>query len=163
MAPHRRQASQYGSGAATVTPEFIGQIYLDTSNNELYYADGTSSSADWVPFEDAVGGTGLRKIVDYTVVSPEVWQASTTYIVGDEVIPATGYTRFKYTVTSAGTSGSSEPSWDTQEGGGNTNDGSVSWNTSVDGLDEIGFSNLDINERFEWVCEEIERYPSLVL
>jgi hypothetical protein len=36
-----------GSGAPASTPAKIGDLYIDTTNNKLYAAKGTSSSADW--------------------------------------------------------------------------------------------------------------------
>lgn len=36
-----------GSGAPNSTPSFIGQQYVDTSGKKIYFATGTSSSADW--------------------------------------------------------------------------------------------------------------------
>ena len=31
----------------TSTPVYVGQFYVDTSAKKLYFATGTSSSADW--------------------------------------------------------------------------------------------------------------------
>lgn len=36
-----------GSGAPSVTPAFIGQDYLDTTNKLFYKAGGTTDSGDW--------------------------------------------------------------------------------------------------------------------
>lgn len=36
-----------GTAAPTVTPNFIGQTYIDTKNKNVYKAVGTSSAADW--------------------------------------------------------------------------------------------------------------------
>ncbi len=36
-----------GSGAPAITPDFIGQRYIDTTGNREYFAIGTSTSADW--------------------------------------------------------------------------------------------------------------------
>jgi hypothetical protein len=57
------------------------------------------------------------------------WQASTAYSAGQYVIPTTfngAGPRRLYRCTTAGTSGSSEPSWPTSDGGTVT-DGSVTW------------------------------------
>ena len=152
MSPHRKQASQDGAGPPTVTPEYVGQNYFDTTNDILYASNGTASSANWLQIQNFIaGGTGLRKVTEYVVESPSVWSPSTVYAVDDEVIPLTGYTRLKYVCTSGGTSGSSEPSWDTAEGGGSTSDNTVSWNTEVDGEDEVGFIGLDINSHDVYV------------
>ena len=53
------------------------------------------------------------------------WTASTSYSVGDYVVP-TSENGFVYKCITAGTSGSSEPSWPTTEGATIT-DGSVEW------------------------------------
>lgn len=37
-----------GSATPTSTPSVIGQLYVDTVAQKLYFAIGTSSSADWV-------------------------------------------------------------------------------------------------------------------
>jgi hypothetical protein len=36
-----------GSGAPATTPAKIGDMYIDTSNRKLYFAVGTTNSADW--------------------------------------------------------------------------------------------------------------------
>ena len=67
---HRKKASQSGVGAPTVTPEFVGQIFYDTTNQKTYVGIGISSSADWLLLAYDIpgsGGNGLRLIVDYTV------------------------------------------------------------------------------------------------
>jgi hypothetical protein len=57
------------------------------------------------------------------------WTASTAYAVGDVVVPTTGKENgWRYECTTAGTSGSSEPTWPTQEGATKT-DGTVTWTT----------------------------------
>lgn len=42
-----RTVGSSGAGAPTSTPPSIPSFYLDTTNNKLYSAIGTSSSADW--------------------------------------------------------------------------------------------------------------------
>lgn len=37
-----------GTGAPSFTPDFVGQMYDDTTGNALYTAEGTSSSSDWI-------------------------------------------------------------------------------------------------------------------
>lgn len=58
---------------------------------------------------------------------PEDWAATTAYTVGD-VVKASSYDSHSYKCTTAGTSGSSEPSWDT-DNGDTTSDGTVVWIT----------------------------------
>ncbi|KKN76449.1 hypothetical protein LCGC14_0369580 [marine sediment metagenome] len=66
------------------------------------------------------------------------WAASTTYALGDYVRPTEGEkTGYAYKCTTAGISGSSEPSpWDTDvvDPPGTTSDGTVTWTTEVIGL-----------------------------
>ena len=54
------------------------------------------------------------------------WQASHAYTIQKLVRPTTFAGRY-YRVTTAGTSGSSEPSWPTTDGGAVPSDGTVSW------------------------------------
>jgi hypothetical protein len=55
------------------------------------------------------------------------WQASTAYSQGDVVVPTAGLENgFRYECTTAGTSGSSQPTWKTTEGETNT-DGTAVW------------------------------------
>jgi len=58
---------------------------------------------------------------------PETWQSSTAYTVGD-VVKASTYDSHAYKCTTAGTSGGSEPTWDT-DNGDTTSDGTVTWTT----------------------------------
>jgi len=37
-----------GTAAPATTPAKVGDIYVDTTNKKLYFAAGTSSSADWI-------------------------------------------------------------------------------------------------------------------
>lgn len=57
----------------------------------------------------------------------QAWQKSKYYGVGNIVSPITA-NGFTYTATQAGTSGATEPVWNTTVGG-NTNDGTVKWQT----------------------------------
>ncbi len=66
---------------------------------------------------------------------PAAWAATTAYVLGDRVVPASHDGRF-YVVTTAGTSGGSEPSFDTTIGN-TTADGSVVW-TAENSLYKIG-------------------------
>lgn len=46
-----------GAGAPASAPTYIGERYIDTSNNNAYIATGTASSADWEQI-DSASGTG---------------------------------------------------------------------------------------------------------
>jgi hypothetical protein len=45
-----------GAGAPASTPGIVGQIYIDTTNDDAYIAVGTASSADWEKTNDGAGG-----------------------------------------------------------------------------------------------------------
>jgi hypothetical protein len=67
---HRKKASQSGAGAPTaLAPEFIGQIYYDTTNDDVYTGYGIGTG-DWYQLTIDVpggGGNGLRLITDFTI------------------------------------------------------------------------------------------------
>ena len=60
-----------GSGAPAVTPEEVGDVYVDTTNDVLYCAIGTSSSADW----RRVGAGAWTQIGSDVVI-----ETNTTYV-----------------------------------------------------------------------------------
>jgi hypothetical protein len=63
----------------------------------------------------------------YKLMKGTAWQASTAYTLGQFVVPTAGTENgFRYECTTAGTSGSSQPTWKTTEGETNT-DGTVVW------------------------------------
>lgn len=45
-----------GAGAPSSTPTALGDIYIDTTNDNAYVAVGTASSADWEISNDGAGG-----------------------------------------------------------------------------------------------------------
>lgn len=45
-----------GAGAPSSTPAKVGDIYVDTTNDDAYIAVGTASSADWEVSNDGAGG-----------------------------------------------------------------------------------------------------------
>ena len=45
-----------GAGAPASTPTKVGDIYIDTTNDDAYIAVGTASSADWEKSNDGAGG-----------------------------------------------------------------------------------------------------------
>ena len=59
------------------------------------------------------------------ILEPNDWQAETEYAVGD-IVKATTYDGRRYVCITAGTSGTTEPSWDATIGN-TTNDGTVVW------------------------------------
>lgn len=49
-----------GSGAPVTTPQWVGDHYIDTTNDVAYISVGTSSSADW---QLQTGGQALKDVV----------------------------------------------------------------------------------------------------
>lgn len=45
-----------GAGAPASTPSKVGDIYIDTTNDDAYIAVGTASSGDWEKSNDGAGG-----------------------------------------------------------------------------------------------------------
>jgi hypothetical protein len=63
----------------------------------------------------------------YRTLKGTAWQASTAYSVGSVVVPTAGNENgFRYECTTAGTSGTSQPTWPTTEGA-TVNDNTVVW------------------------------------
>lgn len=77
------------------------------------------------PSADANQFTGLYKLLKGTA-----WVASTSYSLGDEVVPTEGKENgFRYVCTAAGTSGVAEPTWHKVEGEEWTETGTLKWTT----------------------------------
>lgn len=49
-----------GAGAPASTPTKVGNIYIDTTNDNAYIAVGTASSADWEQ-TSVGGGSGIAE------------------------------------------------------------------------------------------------------
>ncbi len=45
---HASPTISTGTSAPATTPTKIGDLFVDTANAKLYFAKGTSTSADWV-------------------------------------------------------------------------------------------------------------------
>lgn len=91
-------------------------------------------------------------------LEPDDWAASTVYAVGDEV-KATSYDGRRYVCTTAGTSHSSEPTWDTTIGNTTTETGGVAWLcytswTKVGEVDSVAskaqFTDATLTEANDW-------------
>lgn len=65
----------------------------------------------------------------YLALAGTAWEASHVYALGAVVVPILGLQNgFRYECTTAGTSGASQPTWNTTEGG-TTTDNTVTWTT----------------------------------
>ena len=51
-----------GSWAPSTTPTYVGQMYVDTTNDNLYVATGTSSSSDWTAVDTNTTYTAWDRI-----------------------------------------------------------------------------------------------------
>ncbi|KKL05275.1 hypothetical protein LCGC14_2607650, partial [marine sediment metagenome] len=73
-----------------------------------------------------------------------IWQASRTYIVGEATgsVTPNGH---RFLVTTAGTSGGTEPTWDTASGA-TTTDGTVTWTAQED----LDYSNYPMVPLHDW-------------
>lgn len=96
------------------------------TGNFFVKVPSVSSSADTEIYiyygkSDATDGAIPRGVSD--------WEADTAYSVGDYIKPTT-LNGFYYICTTAGTSGSTEPTWNETDGG-TTSDGTVEWTTTA--------------------------------
>lgn len=113
-----------GGASALVTNHAYsaGDFLIPTTANGYYYkctTNGTSAANEptWPKIE---GGT-------VTDNNSPAWAASTAYAVGDMIVPTTA-NGYNYECTTAGTSGTAEPTWSTTVGD-TTSDGSAVWTT----------------------------------
>ncbi len=78
-----------GAGAPSSTPGKVGDIYIDTTGDDSYFAVGTASSADWKDTEDAGGGVGVSGTPaagDYArFVDPSTIEGVTSNIVRSDI------------------------------------------------------------------------------
>lgn len=151
----RKGWSKINSTAATGTPTIdVVHSYVTDSNTEVLISTGgnkfwtgnttltdstgsiTVTGDDWqfqntqgnvIGFQDShepVWWDGSGNF-EYLVDQNDQWQATTAYVLGDIVVPTTRDGNF-YECTTAGTSGGSDPTWNTTLGT-TTSDGTVTW------------------------------------
>jgi hypothetical protein len=94
---------------------------------------------------------GYRLLNSFQTLNVNTWQASTSYSVGNIVKPSTP-NGFFYKCTTAGTSGTIEPSWSTTKGQ-TVNDGSVVW-TCISPTEAIN----NLYAFYKIVSGNVERY-----
>jgi hypothetical protein len=115
---------------AELTTEFSGTLNLthktDLSDNPqdftLYF--GSLSTVDRVL--QAASNPGVDNIVISIVDTLPEWEASTAYTLGQHAQPTTPNGK-RYEISTAGTTGGSEPTWPTSPIGATVNDGSATW------------------------------------
>lgn len=116
------------SDGATAHPDFTR---FQSDDGTYYVAPVTSQIT--ITGMPTVGGSIRLQIHNETAKTASTWAATTAYSLGDKVLRTTGLgseqTAGLYMVcTTAGTSGGSEPTWDTVVGN-TTVDGTVVWTT----------------------------------
>jgi len=107
---------------------------------------------DWVPIDEDPSGTSRATL--------SAWAASTAYVLGDKVISTTGNTTLLFECTVAGTSGGSEPSWDTTPGN-TTVDNTATWTTRSAAHASILYASMDEMEGFHGLVSQTE--PTVVV
>lgn len=96
----------------------------DAQVSKAIVDNGVTTTVD-EQFETTNGITKLDSVKN----KPDQWKASTAYVVGDVVHPSTNNGYF-YKCTTAGTSHTAEPTWNTDPvTPGTTSDNSVTWTT----------------------------------
>ena len=88
---------------------------------------------DWMPVDQASNGQ--------SEAAATAWVASTAYVLGDMVVPTT-LDGNVYVCTTAGTSGASEPTWDTTEGN-TTADNTAVWTTYAAENTQVILAGMD--------------------
>lgn len=105
-------------------------IHVDDTGTERQEIFQSSASVTGMP----TAGAEIRlQIVNTTGASSSAWAATTPYVVGDRVLRSTGVGTENveglfFRCSTAGTSGGTEPTWDTTPDN-TTNDGTVVWTT----------------------------------
>jgi len=103
---------QSGAGAPGSTPDYVGQIYIDTTNDVRYMSVDTSGSTDWIVIQDVVidtsdpsGAPGKIGDLFINTATPAIWISTGTSGVGDwsQVFPLAGY-EYEFEGDTAGSS-----------------------------------------------------------
>lgn len=113
------------SGLTSLSTSVIQDSFeSDLSDSPQDYVKYFGSTSTTVQLQ-AASDPGVDNIVLTPTYVLPTWAASTAYSLGDSIIP-TSPNGYRYEVTTAGTSNSSEPTWGTILNG-TTSDGSVVW------------------------------------
>jgi hypothetical protein len=111
-----------GLGTWTASTSYSSGTYIvpTTENGWIYECTTAGNSAPSEPTWPTTEGSTVNDLAGYAT-----WAASTAYALGDYVVPTTS-NGFYYECTTAGTSGTTEPTWPTTAGATVT-DGTVVW------------------------------------
>lgn len=112
------------AGLTALASPFAITHLVDGSNDPqdfVFYLGSNNSSNKF----EAQSNPGVDQIAVSIVNATPLWQASTAYVLDDEV-RTTAKNGFKYKATVAGTTGASEPTWPTTVGN-TVVDGTVTW------------------------------------
>ena len=106
---------------------------LFTADDGTTYAPPVTANISVTSMPTAAGASRRLQLVNSSALMASVWQATTAYSVGDMVLrtAGTGYESIAglfMRCTTAGTSGGTQPTWNTTPGG-TTADGTVTWTT----------------------------------
>lgn len=89
-----------GSGAPVTTPDAIGSIYVDTLNDNIYMAVGTTNSADWIQVDGGGGAGTLQAVTDLgNTTTNDIEITDTTKGV---ILKSPDGTRWRITITNNG-------------------------------------------------------------
>lgn len=109
-----------------VTPSATqGLVIMPPSAVRAQLETADSIRVFWAPAIPPYGQTIDKHFVAYKLM-PVVWEANKIYAAGQWVKQATGLGNFVFKCTTAGASGSTEPTWPVAENG-TVNDGGVTW------------------------------------
>lgn len=135
-----------GAGAGVVVE---GPTFEDENGDAADSLDLTGDVANWQAGKQiAMIGGEVFFLQSLTVQSEESWRASTPYMVGDYIIPASGGNGFRYRCTTAGTSHTVAPKWKRIKGQ-TVNDGSCVWQAryfsyQMNSMIRAGFSTTSV-------------------
>jgi hypothetical protein len=126
------------------------------------HTTGHVYKVDFIPVSGVTGGTeptwptasqgGVKDGDLYWRESYQYWAASTAKVLGDTANPGDG---FEWVVTTAGTTGGSEPNWYTS--GNTVTDGGVTWTRKLIDIDStilLGTPSDQFLKRYQSMCDD---------
>jgi len=124
-------ATTIGVGSQSPIPAQVVAIIWPHGVSDLSKTDGLNAERTGVIFGGDGHGFNLLGapigIFAGSLIQPLPWSPLFGYLVGDVVESPSDDAEYNFQVTVAGTSGSTEPAWDTSAVGATTVDGTVTW------------------------------------